>query len=434
MHHKHEDIEMLKLKCGILFEILEGLLPKSADVRMITEGTRQIPEPHITVNSFIDKIPFYDVLKHCEADLNKLGLSFKSQVAYVVIRIGVDCDILNIEKPLTYSLNNALSAAIPAVAKPPQMAKLYPEKELVELINQASDEKGLEAAKRLLKHPKLMSVKSADLLQIIFTHRNALNIKEDVYIPLKNSGRSLYALVLEEDNHKFAHWFLTSSRLRDWFGPVELIELYSKHSKQPDFKEAIEVACRLKSKKDGVRPIFSFQEILVMAKKPGEREEVLRKITQSPILADLWSKISFERNHAHGAGPHGAGAHGAGPHGAGPHGAGPHGAGPHGAGPHGAGPHGAGDYGIPAQKQYDINIDYYNVLGVPKEATDHDIRKAYKALALKYHPDKNPDNPTEASNQFKKVAAAYEILGNPKLKADYDRDRLESFPGARLGR
>ncbi|RUM53218.1 MAG: molecular chaperone DnaJ, partial [Marinomonas sp.] len=53
--------------------------------------------------------------------------------------------------------------------------------------------------------------------------------------------------------------------------------------------------------------------------------------------------------------------------------------------------------------------DYYEVLGVAKDADKKDIKKAYRSLANKYHPDKNPDNP-EALDKFKEIAEAYEIL------------------------
>ncbi len=64
--------------------------------------------------------------------------------------------------------------------------------------------------------------------------------------------------------------------------------------------------------------------------------------------------------------------------------------------------------------------DYYEVLGVDKNATAQDIKKAYRKIALKYHPDKNPDD-KEAEEKFKEAAEAYEVLSNEDKKARYDR-------------
>jgi DnaJ-class molecular chaperone len=63
---------------------------------------------------------------------------------------------------------------------------------------------------------------------------------------------------------------------------------------------------------------------------------------------------------------------------------------------------------------------YYYILELNNQATDDDIKKAYKRLAIKHHPDKNPDNKAESEETFKKVAEAYEILSN---KAKYQNDR-----------
>ena len=64
--------------------------------------------------------------------------------------------------------------------------------------------------------------------------------------------------------------------------------------------------------------------------------------------------------------------------------------------------------------------DYYEVLGVGKTAASDEIKKAYRKLAMKYHPDKNPDNP-EAENKFKEAAAAYEVLSDADKRARYDQ-------------
>jgi molecular chaperone DnaJ len=64
--------------------------------------------------------------------------------------------------------------------------------------------------------------------------------------------------------------------------------------------------------------------------------------------------------------------------------------------------------------------DYYDVLGVSREASAEEIKKAYRKIAIKYHPDKNPDDHT-AEDKFKEAAEAYEILSNQEKRARYDR-------------
>uniref|UniRef100_A0A8C5PXL3 DnaJ heat shock protein family (Hsp40) member B6 n=1 Tax=Leptobrachium leishanense TaxID=445787 RepID=A0A8C5PXL3_9ANUR len=74
-------------------------------------------------------------------------------------------------------------------------------------------------------------------------------------------------------------------------------------------------------------------------------------------------------------------------------------------------------------------VDYYSVLGVHKNASPEDIKKAYRKLALKWHPDKNPDNKDEAETQFKEVAEAYEVLSDAKKREIYDRYGKEGLTG-----
>ena len=73
--------------------------------------------------------------------------------------------------------------------------------------------------------------------------------------------------------------------------------------------------------------------------------------------------------------------------------------------------------------------DYYEVLGVSKSASADEIKKAYRKLAIKYHPDKNPDD-KEAEEKFKEAAEAYEVLSNADKKAKYDRFGHAGMGGA----
>ncbi|NAW64945.1 molecular chaperone DnaJ [Photobacterium halotolerans] len=76
--------------------------------------------------------------------------------------------------------------------------------------------------------------------------------------------------------------------------------------------------------------------------------------------------------------------------------------------------------------------DFYEVLGVGRDANERDIKKAYKRLAMKYHPDRNPGDDT-AADKFKEVKTAYEILTDPQKKAAYDQYGHAAFEQGGMG-
>lgn len=76
-----------------------------------------------------------------------------------------------------------------------------------------------------------------------------------------------------------------------------------------------------------------------------------------------------------------------------------------------------------------MSKDYYKVLGVDRNAGADEIKKAYRKLALKYHPDQNKDNP-DAENKFKEISEAYDILKDEQKRATYDRFGSAAFDGS----
>ena len=73
--------------------------------------------------------------------------------------------------------------------------------------------------------------------------------------------------------------------------------------------------------------------------------------------------------------------------------------------------------------------DYYDILGLSKSASASEVKKAYRKLALKYHPDKNPDDDV-AEDKFKEAAEAYEVLSDDTKKQQYDRFGHAGMRGA----
>src|SRR6476619_767946 len=70
--------------------------------------------------------------------------------------------------------------------------------------------------------------------------------------------------------------------------------------------------------------------------------------------------------------------------------------------------------------------DYYDILGVKKNATDEELKKAYRTLAKKFHPDRNKGN-KEAENKFKEISEAYAVLSDKEKRDQYDRLGREAF-------
>ena len=80
----------------------------------------------------------------------------------------------------------------------------------------------------------------------------------------------------------------------------------------------------------------------------------------------------------------------------------------------------------PTASVNDINVggmsfvDYYQVLGVDREANQEEIKKAFRRLAMRHHPDRNPQDTRQAEERFKQINEAYEVLGNEEKRFQYD--------------
>ncbi|CAN8257429.1 unnamed protein product [Cochlearia groenlandica] len=68
-----------------------------------------------------------------------------------------------------------------------------------------------------------------------------------------------------------------------------------------------------------------------------------------------------------------------------------------------------------------MGVDYYKVLEVDRSATDEELKKAYRKLAMKWHPDKNPNNKKQAESKFKQISESYDVLSDPEKRAFYDQ-------------
>ena len=76
-----------------------------------------------------------------------------------------------------------------------------------------------------------------------------------------------------------------------------------------------------------------------------------------------------------------------------------------------------------------IKRDYYEILGVGRDATETELKSAYRKQAIKYHPDKNPGNKA-AEEKFKEAAEAYEVLQDPQKRQIYDQYGHQGLEGA----
>ncbi|WJX44585.1 DnaJ sub B member 6 [Trifolium repens] len=76
-----------------------------------------------------------------------------------------------------------------------------------------------------------------------------------------------------------------------------------------------------------------------------------------------------------------------------------------------------------------MGVDYYKILQVDKNANDEELKKAYRKLAMKWHPDKNPTNKKEAEAKFKQISEAYDVLSDPEKRGIYDQYGEEGLKG-----
>ncbi|KAH7553844.1 hypothetical protein ACOSP7_029278 [Xanthoceras sorbifolium] len=76
-----------------------------------------------------------------------------------------------------------------------------------------------------------------------------------------------------------------------------------------------------------------------------------------------------------------------------------------------------------------MGVDYYKILQVDRNAKDEDLKKAYRKLAMKWHPDKNPNSKKEAEAKFKQISEAYDVLSDPQKRAVYDQYGEEGLKG-----
>ena len=74
--------------------------------------------------------------------------------------------------------------------------------------------------------------------------------------------------------------------------------------------------------------------------------------------------------------------------------------------------------------------DYYQILGVPENCSEAEIKKAFRKLAFQHHPDKNPGNERQAEEKFKEINEAFGVLGDPEKRRQYDQARRSPFAGA----
>lgn len=79
--------------------------------------------------------------------------------------------------------------------------------------------------------------------------------------------------------------------------------------------------------------------------------------------------------------------------------------------------------------EQDVSRDYYEILGVARDGSPDEVKKAYRQAALKYHPDRNPDDKEGAERKFKEASKAYQVLSDPEKRSQYDRYGEAAFEG-----